>query len=30
LRHGVVFADERKKEPKDEPPQRGGPAPQPA
>jgi HAE1 family hydrophobic/amphiphilic exporter-1 len=26
LRHGVVFADERK----DEPPQRGGPAPQPA
>ena len=30
LRHGVVFADERKNDPKDEPPRRGGPAPQPA
>jgi HAE1 family hydrophobic/amphiphilic exporter-1 len=30
LRHGVVFADERKDDRKDEPPQRGGPAPQPA
>jgi multidrug efflux pump subunit AcrB len=30
LRRGVVFADERKKERPDEPPQRGGPEPQPA
>jgi multidrug efflux pump subunit AcrB len=30
LRHGVVFADEHKDDRKDEPPRRGGPAPQPA